>query len=294
MPRKKRAVWPANPWYINTPINQRQMNQLIFTLSKWLLIPVMAILVGCAQKPPSCADEKTIASIKDVIVNAMGGDKATKSLLPNEDPQNIVEKAIKGLKVDLKNVVTQGYDEKARKHACRGNMVVTQVTGDTLSLDINYASQATEDKGGGFMVEIQGISQFLMQLGGDLKLYYFKKRYAGEWAGTYSCAGINDATEGLQGPFSRPVVLVVDKNTLMGTMERTTQGGGIESLKSVGIVGVTTKLAGTGRNGSDDTWVTQFNGQVSGMQFNATGNISVEGNRVIRNCRLKLDLPSNP
>jgi hypothetical protein len=256
-------------------------------------VPLLVILAGCAQKPPSCADEKTIASIKDVIVNAMGGDKATKSLLPNEDPQNIVEKAIKGLKVELKNVVTQGYDEKARKHTCRGNMVVTQVTGDTLSLDINYASQATEDKGGGFMVEIQGISQFLMQLGGDLKLYYFKKRYAGEWAGTYSCAGIDGATEGAQGPFAKPVVLVVDKNNFRGKMERTTQGGGVERLVSVIAVGATMDLVGKGSNNPDDTWETRFKGDVTGMQFNATGNITVEGNRVLRACTLKLDLPSN-
>ena len=257
-------------------------------------MPLLVILTGCSQKPPSCDDDKTISSLKDLIVYAMHGDNAVNSVNPNDDPQKIIEKSIKGLKVEMKKVVKQGYDDKARVYACLGNMVVTEVTGNTHSVEINYSSQATEDKGGGFKVDIQGISPSLRLWGGNLELYYFKKRYSGEWAGTYSCTGINGATEGLQGPFSKPVVLVVDKNTLLGTMERTTQGGGIESLKSVGIVGVTTKLAGTGRNGSDDSWETQFSGRVSGMQFSADGNISIEGNRVLRACTLKLDLPSNP
>jgi hypothetical protein len=268
------------------------MNHFVLTLSKWLLVPLLAILVGCSQKPPSCADEKTIATIRDIVVNSVGSNKGVNTLGENEDPQKILEKALKAIKIDLSNVVTQGYDEKARKHACRGKIVATTTTGDTLSLDVGYTSQATEDKGGGFMVEIDGFSQFLQQLRQNLVLYYFKKRYSGEWAGTYSCSGINDATEGLQGPFSKPVVLVVEKSALRATMERTTQGGGIEKLE--GQAGVTMQLAGNGRNGSDDAWETKFNGRVSGMQFNATGNISVEGNRVIRNCRLKLDLPSNP
>lgn len=268
------------------------MNHFVLTLSKWLLAPLLVFLVGCSQKPPSCADEKTIATIKDIVVNSVGSNKGENTLGQNEDPQKILDKALKAIKIELINVVTQGYDEKARKHACRGKIVATTVTGDTLSLDVGYTSQATEDKGGGFMVEVEGFSQFLRQLRHNLELYYLGKRYGGEWAGTYNCSGINDATEGLQGPFSKSVVLIVEKNTLRATMERTTQGGGIEKL--AGQAGVTMQLAGKGRNGSDDSWVTQFNGRVSGMKFTADGNISIEGNRIIRACTLKLDLPSNP
>ena len=270
------------------------MNHAIFTLSKWLIVPLLIILTGCAQKPPSCADEKTIATIKNIVVNYLLDGKTIKAIHKSEDPQNIIDKAIKGLKVEMKNVVTQGYDDKARKHACRGNMVVTEVTGNTLSLDVSYISQATEDKGGGSMVEIEGISKFLIELDGNLTLNYYKKRYAGEWAGTYSCAGIDGATEGPQGPFTKQVVLVVDKDYMRGKMERTTQGGGIERLVTVGTVGGTMQLAGKGSNNPDDTWETRFAGKISGMQFTANGNITVEGNRVLRACTLKLDLPSNP
>lgn len=266
------------------------MNQLIFTFSKWLILPLLAILVGCAQKPPSCADERTIATIKNIIVTSME-EKAANFVPPAEDPQNIIGKAINGLKVEMKNVVSQGYEDKARRYYCRGSMVVTEVSGDTLTWDIVYMSQATEGKGSSSIVEVQGVAQYVLQLDGNLRLNYYKKRYAGEWVGTYSCSGINGETDGLQGPFSKPVVLVVEKNTLRATMERTTLGGGIEKL--TGQAGVKMQLAGKGRNGADDSWDTQFNGGVSGMQFTANGNISIEGNRIIRACTLKLDLPSN-
>lgn len=152
-----------------------KMTKTILTLSKWLIVPLLVILTGCAQKPPSCADEKTIATIKDIVVNYLLDGKTIKAIPKSEDPQNIIDKAIKGLKVEMKNVVTQGYDDKARKHACRGNMVVTEVTGNTLTLDVSYISQATEDKGGGSMVEIEGISKFLIELDGNLTLNYYKK-----------------------------------------------------------------------------------------------------------------------
>jgi hypothetical protein len=87
-----------------------------------------------------------------------------------------------------------------------------------------------------------------------------------------------------------PVTMVVDDN-LAAVLERTTKGGGVERL--TGEAGAFIRLNGAGKNSPDDTWRTAFEGKVQGMDFNAQGNIFTEDNRLLRECSLKLTLPSN-
>jgi hypothetical protein len=249
-----------------------------------------AVLAGCAKKPPGCADPETLKTINSIVVDNVKG------LMPkfsdhqtDDDPQNIKDGYYRSLKTEVVNIVSDGYNEQARKNSCRGSLSVSTVTGGRFSRDIVYSTQRTEDKDGGFLVEVQAFQPFVDAVAGDLTTHYFDKRYKGEWKGEYRCAGIDDAKDGLQGPFRMPVTMVVNEG-MEAALERTTKGGGVESLS--GRAGQVITLRGEGRNSPDDIWSTAFQGKVQGLDFAAQGEIGT-GNRVLRQCRLTLKLPSN-
>jgi hypothetical protein len=279
---------------INFAIEQEILVHPLFHTKPWLIVLGLAgaaVLAGCAKKPPGCADPETVKTLNTIVVDNV------RALMPKftggenqDDPKNIQESYYQGLKSELVNVVSNGYNEQAKLNTCRGNLSVSTPSGEKFSRDISYTTQRTEDKDSQFLVEVQAFQPFIMAVSGDLTGYYFGKRYKGEWKGEYKCAGIDGATDGPQGPFSMPVSMVVDENRV-AVLERTTKGGGVESL--TGEVSSTVRLNGTGKNSPDDTWRTAFEGKVQGMDFSAQGGIVTEDNRLLRECRLKLTLPSN-
>jgi len=262
--------------------------------TRWLMALGLAgvtILAGCAKKPADCSDSQTVKTINSILVDNVN------ALMPKftnnqaqDDPQKIQEGYFQGLKSELLNVVSDGYSEQAKKNECRGKLSVSAVSGETFSRDILYSTQLIEDKSGESLVEVQEFQPLLMAVAADLTYYYYAKRYKGEWKGDYSCAGIEDAKDGPQGPFSMPVTMVVDEHR-QATLERTTKGGGVERLK--GQAGQNLYLAGEGKNSPDDTWKTTFQGQVQGLDYAAQGQIVTADNRLLRQCSLKLKLPSN-
>ena len=50
---------------------------------------------------------------------------------------------------------------------------------------------------------------------------------------------------------------------------------------------------GEGKNSPDDTWRTEFDGQVQGLQYEAKGQVMTPEGQVLRQCQLKLALPSS-
>lgn len=253
---------------------------------------VLAV-AGCGSKPPGCADEATAGVIKSILAD---NAKDALGFKIEDDTRKIADGYLQGLKVSLKNVVSDGYDDRAKKNSCRAKLVVNTPAGAEFSRDTQYTTQKTEDKSGGFLVEVEGAQAFINSIAGDLRPYYARKRYVGEWQGTYSCQGIAGASDGPQGPYSMPVALVVD-NDLNAKLERTTKGGGIETLAAqLGLDfvfgGRTLQLKGEGKNNPDDTWRAVFDGKVQGMDFTATGKLLNE-NQLLRTCSLKLTLPSN-
>lgn len=242
-------------------------------------------LAACAKKPPACSDAEVAQTIASIIADNTIGQDPTFS----DDPQKIQEGYFQALKHDITNVVSDGYNEQAKKYSCRGRLSVSTITGETLSSNIVYSTQRTEGKGSDFLVEIEGFQPFLMAVMSDMNGYYLQKRYAGEWPGTYSCTGIDGAQEEPLGPFSMPVALIVNKD-MNAVLERTTLGGGVERLS--GHIQPYIRLRGKGKNSSDDTWQTEFEGRVKGMEFTATGKIEAPGRGVLRQCTLKLKLPS--
>lgn len=267
------------------------LNKNYASVLAWLAIAVS--LVGCAKKPPGCADPETVQTILSIAVSN------SQALMPQttnnpgryeDDPSKILERYFGGLKAELVNVRTDGYNEQAKKYACQGNLTLTTLSGSKFSRDIAYSTQRTEDKESKFWVEVAAFKPFINSVATDASMHYAIKRYVGEWKGDYICGGIEGAKDGPQGPFSMPVAMVVGQD-MRAKLERTTKGGGVETL--AGEAGHFIKLGGEGKNSPDDTWRTFFEGPVKGMDFTAAGEIFTEDKRLLRTCTLKLKLPTN-
>ena len=250
-----------------------------------LLAAPLALLSACS-KPPGCADPETLETMKSIVTDnvKMEMPQLLNAAVLADDPKKIQDTYYQNLRVEVVNVVSDGYNEKAKKNTCKGNMTITSATG-ALSNLVSYTTQKTEDKNGGFLVEIDAFQPTITAVSNDLRAHYLVKRYSGDWSGPYSCDGVDGATDGPRGPFTMPVTLVVDGN-LKAKLERTTKGGGIEVL--AGNFGPTVELVGQGKNSPDDTWITRFDGKVNGLVFAAKGDIMLDENRPLRVCTLNL------
>jgi hypothetical protein len=255
------------------------------TATAWLVLMPLALLSACS-KPPGCADPETLETMKSIVTDNVktAMPQLLKAAVLADDPKKIQDAYYQNLRVEVVNVVSDGYNEKAKKNTCKGNMSITSLTG-TLSRAVSYSTQKTEDKDGGFLVEIAEFQPTITEVAADLRNHYLLTRYSGNWSGPYVCDGIEGATDGARGPFTMPVTLVVDAH-LNAKLERTTKGGGIEVL--TGSFGPTVELTGQGKNSPDDTWVTRFDGKVNGLVFTAKGDIMLDENRPLRSCTLNL------
>jgi hypothetical protein len=84
------------------------------------------ILVGCAQQPPKCGDDKTVNMVKQTI------SEQIKNKLDNK----ISEKEFQdNMKVEYPRA--SAYDEKIKKYRCEGKLIA----GKTYELPITYESQ---------------------------------------------------------------------------------------------------------------------------------------------------------
>ncbi len=251
-----------------------------------LLVAAPLLLLSACSKPPECADKETLDVMKSIVtdnVKLTMPQFFTAEMLA-DDPKKIQDAYYQSLQVEVINVVSDGYNEKAKKNSCKGNMTITTPTGK-LSRPVDYSTQKTQDKDGGFLVEIEAFQPTVMAIAQDLRQHFVVNRYSGEWSGAYSCDGMAGETDGPRGPFSMTVTLVVDKQ-LKAKLERTTKGGGIEVL--TGTFGDTVTLKGQGKNSPDDMWFTQFEGTVKGLVFAAKGEIMLDENRPLRSCTLNL------
>ena len=253
----------------------------------------MVILSGCAKKPPACSAPETIGLIKEITVS--NAQKIT-LIAPGEpvllwgDPQGIAQAFFQAIQVEVANVVLDKYDADAKRNACRGDLKITTGEGTELSRAISYTVQLTEDqRNNNFVVAIEAFKPLTDAVAHDLATYFRAKRFVGEWSGTYSCDGVDNDTEGPRGPFSMPVTAVVGPD-MRPKLERTTVGGGVESLKGL-IADDRVWLRGSGRNSPDDTWTTEFSGKIEGMSYAAQGFIKAPNGMILRTCKLALALP---
>lgn len=253
-----------------------------------LMLAIAIVLSGCAQKPPECGDPKTLETIQSLTVDNARGMllRVPRSEIYKDDPGNIQQGYFKSLKTNVAQIVSDGYNKDARKNSCRGKLSIFTASGQSLSREVSYTTQLTQDKDGGFLVEIAQYSPFIEGVVGDFIQHFEVKRYSGQWTGTYACDGIGGESSGPQGPFSMNVMLAVDPNS-RALLERTSRGGGVERLSGeVSSGGV--RLVGEGQNSPDDTWRTVFEGGVKGLELSARGQITSDG-RLLRSCSLSLN-----
>ena len=263
------------------------------------LLAVLALfagLVGCGAKPPGCADPETLNTMRSFIA------EETQKALTREsadDPEQWIAKYLDGLTVQVSGIVTDGYVAEAKKNLCRGTMKLQTLDGKAMELPVSYSTQRTEDQKGAFLLEVAAFNTIVAPTSAAAHEYYEQNRWTGEWRGNYSCAGIDGAKDGAQGPFSMPVTMVV--KGWKATLERTTAGGGIEQLAGqLNTLNpkVDLELNGQGANTPDDTWHTRFLGFAEGMSIKAEGGIylakaQTDGQRTseqLRQCTLDLKL----
>lgn len=253
-------------------------------------LPLSGLIAACSSKPPGCADAETMQTAKALVADNTVkylGDKF------GDDPDGWIPKFMDSLKVEITGVVNEGYNSERKKQSCKGTLKIAMATGTAIERAIEYSTQKTEDQKGAFLLEIQDFAPFVASTGIEARKYYDDHRWAGTWNGTYSCGGMNGATEGPQGPYSMPVSMVVDGTK--AKLERTTRGGGIEIMEggfsNLGI-GEQFELRGTGQNSPDDRWRVGFVGKVQGKRVVADGAIQPDGmsSRAGRQCQLDLAL----
>ena len=253
------------------------------------LLLVVALLTGCGNKPPGCADPLTLTTAKQLVEENANKAFFSRDVF-SDDPDGWMKKFYDEMKVEITGVVSEGYKEDAKKQLCRGTLKITMVSGQTLERAVEYSTQKTEDKKDSFLLEFQDFAPFAAVTAEAARKYYDGKRWAGTWNGTYACSGVNGATDGPQGPYALPVSMSVEG--VNAKLERTTRGGGDEILEGqFGSFYATDqyKLRGEGQNSPDDKWTTSFMGKVTGKRFVADGAITVRGD-TLRQCKLDLTL----
>lgn len=260
------------------------------------LLTLLAGLAGCGVKPPGCADAETLTTMRSFIA------EETQKALDREsadDPEQWIAKYLDGLTVQVSGIVTDGYVAEAKKNKCRGTMKLQTLDGKAMELPVSYSTQRTEDQKDAFVLEVAAFNSIVAPTTTATRDYYWEHRWTGEWRGTYSCAGINGAADGPQGPFSMPVTMTVQGTA--AKLERTSVGGGIEQLEGrFDTMGFDEPflLQGKGQNTPDDIWRTRFIGKASGMNLAADGVITasrtkLDGEQVwepLRQCKLNLAL----
>lgn len=260
------------------------------------LLAAVAGLAGCGAKPPGCADAETLNTMRSFVAQETQKSLGRESA---DDPEGWIAKYADGLSVQVSGIVTDGYVAEAKKNMCRGTMKLQTLDGKAMELPVSYSTQRTEDQKDSFLLEVAAFNSIIAPTSAAAHEYYEQNRWTGEWRGSYSCAGIDGAKDGPQGPFTMPVALVV--KGWKATLERTTVGGGVEQLAGqLNTLNpkVDLELSGKGANTPDDAWHTRFAGFVEGMNIRAEGGIYVtrttaEGQRSseqLRQCTLDLKL----
>jgi len=254
---------------------------------KYLTLTGMAIalLCGCSNKPPACGDMRATDAAKGLIIDEVRKVLTTSDAYKSEP--TAMDAYLKTIQLTLSMVTTDGYDEKAKKHACHGKLAIA-AGGANEQIDIDYSTQLTEDKKDDFVIQIAQGAEVIDKLNGTGMQYWETQRYAGTWRGTYSCAAIDGETTGNKAGFKQDVTMMV-ANGAHASLERTTRGGGIEKLTGAIDTLNRLELSGGGRNTPDDGWRTSFVGDAEPDAINAVGQLmDTQSDRVFRTCQLNL------
>jgi hypothetical protein len=281
------------------PDKGANMTPRSFTTTAYQLACITGIvaLAGCAKKPPACGADETMALARKVIIDNAREAPAVFQYFQSAatiDPDKLMEKYLDSVKLQLTSITSDGYDDKAKRNSCHAQMSI-KADGVDLSGSVAYTTQVTEDKDGGWVIEMENVKQASMQVGIEAASYFAAHRFAGSWRGNYACAGLDGQTGGPRGPFSMPVTATIDSDNSI-KLDRTTAGGGYESLKgTVGLGNGAVALQGEGANSPDDQWKAAYSGKIAGTTLRAQGGIQPRNvDDTGRTCTLTLERQPAP
>lgn len=127
------------------------------------------LLTGCSSKPPGCADEQTVGLAKEIILDSW--KELTTTNRPQDEFSPYVAAYANGLKVEVRNIVSDGYNSEARKHSCTGEIALKTMSGATFTATRNFTSQATADGNKKFVVQVAAVEPLVRSLTNDLLQY---------------------------------------------------------------------------------------------------------------------------
>ena len=131
------------------------------------MVATVSFLAACSSKPPDCADEKTLNLIKGLIVE---NSKDMSNRVDGKYRQDAV-RYVDALKIEIQNIVSDGYNAEAKKHSCTGAFVITTLNAMTFTGSQSYTSQATAGDSSKFVVNVPGIESLFNTLNNDLGTY---------------------------------------------------------------------------------------------------------------------------
>jgi hypothetical protein len=131
-----------------------------------------ALVTACSSKPPGCADEMTIDAVKTTLLDrwrVVFKDRGFASMFDLTAEQ--VASFNNALKLEIRSIVSDGYNADAKKYACTGEFVFQTVTGATYTASRRYTSQATAEGGGKFVVQIENGESLVNDLSDGVNSY---------------------------------------------------------------------------------------------------------------------------
>lgn len=102
-------------------------------------------MVACSSKPPACSSPEMAASIQNILVKGMKKEGEFVLNDPAKPGASDLTQFIEAMKLSLSQVVSDGYDEKAKKFSCEGLLTFTMLDGSTVEHRAKFNSQLTDD-----------------------------------------------------------------------------------------------------------------------------------------------------
>ena len=134
-------------------------------------IASMVLLTACGKKPPECADNETISAARKALLDRWKGvlDTKYRSIFSITGEQ--VAHFNSALKLEIRDIVSDGYNADAKRYACTGVFVFQTITGATYTASRRFTSQATAEGNGKFVVEIENGESLVNDLSDGVNSY---------------------------------------------------------------------------------------------------------------------------
>ncbi|MGJ7610665.1 MULTISPECIES: hypothetical protein [unclassified Variovorax] len=137
------------------------------------------LLVGCSSKPPDCASQQAASVARTILSDEFikAATQAFSDPLEAIEPADVarmkseIERYGQALKVDIHDVVQNGYDGDAHKFSCSGKLTITAPTSSTFARGTDYSIQSTADGKDTFVVKVAGVDPFVDSLEHDFQSF---------------------------------------------------------------------------------------------------------------------------